>query len=180
VVLKPVVPVRPNEVVNVFTADRMPATIIASSPTTNTGELRENGGDVFVDVAALESPSRYRTRSRHAAQLRFSDFGELFPNDGGVQPFRGRFYNAEECKRMRTWLWVVQATVFGSARGGNDFVASTLHINGQPYHRHSHCAGTDSAPAERLVSRPISGVPLGHAFRNSVQLSAIPKRRMTC
>ena len=52
----------------------------------------------------------------------------------GVQPFRGRFYNAEECKPNANMAVVVASYGFWKRNGGrNDFVGSTLHINGQPY-----------------------------------------------
>src|SRR5213076_2038083 len=52
----------------------------------------------------------------------------------GVQPFRGRFYNAEECKPNANSAVVVTSYGFWKRNGGrNDFVGSTLHINGQPY-----------------------------------------------
>ena len=54
VVLKPVVPVRPAEVVNVFTARQNASRDYRQFSYNEYRELRENGGDVFVDVAALE------------------------------------------------------------------------------------------------------------------------------
>src|SRR5215470_1329372 len=54
VVLKPVVPVRPNEVVNVFTARQNASHDYRQFSYNEYRELRENGGDVFADVAALE------------------------------------------------------------------------------------------------------------------------------
>ena len=54
VVLKPVVPVRPAEVVNVFTARQNASHDYRQFSYNEYRELRENGGDVFVDVAALE------------------------------------------------------------------------------------------------------------------------------
>ena len=54
VVLKPVVPVRPAEVVNVFTARHNASHDYRQFSYNEYRELRENGGDVFVDVAALE------------------------------------------------------------------------------------------------------------------------------
>src|SRR5437667_7617008 len=54
VVLKPVVPVRPNEVVNVFTARQNASHDYRQFSYNEYRELRENGRDVFVHVAALE------------------------------------------------------------------------------------------------------------------------------
>src|SRR5256714_13076625 len=54
VVLKPVVPLRPAEVVNVFTARQNASHDYRQFPHNEYRELRENGEAVFVDVAALE------------------------------------------------------------------------------------------------------------------------------
>src|SRR6476659_7482149 len=52
----------------------------------------------------------------------------------GVQAFRGRFYNAEECKPNANMAVVVSSYGFWKRNGGrDDFVGSTLQINGQPY-----------------------------------------------
>jgi hypothetical protein len=52
----------------------------------------------------------------------------------GVHPFRGRFYNAEECKPNANIPVVVASYGFWKRQGGRpDFVGSTLQINGQPY-----------------------------------------------
>src|SRR5262245_2730725 len=54
VVLKPVVPVRPAEVVNAFTARQNASHDYRQFSYNEYRELRENGGDVFADVAELE------------------------------------------------------------------------------------------------------------------------------
>src|SRR2546425_1231332 len=54
VVLKPVVPVRPNEVVNVFTARQNASHDYRQFSYDEYRELRENGGDVVAEGAALE------------------------------------------------------------------------------------------------------------------------------
>ncbi len=52
----------------------------------------------------------------------------------GVQPFRGRFYNAEECRPNANIPVVVASYGFWKRMGArNDFVGSTLQINGAPY-----------------------------------------------
>ena len=52
----------------------------------------------------------------------------------GVQPYRGRFYSAEECKPNANIAVVVASHGFWKRQGSrNDFVGSTLQINGQPY-----------------------------------------------
>src|ERR671937_1574973 len=54
VALKPVVPVRPGEVVNVFTARQNASHDYRPFSYNEYRELRENGGDVFADLAAIE------------------------------------------------------------------------------------------------------------------------------
>src|SRR6267143_706485 len=54
VVLRSPIPLRPNEVANIFTARQNASHDYRQFSYTEFRELRENGGDVFVDVAALE------------------------------------------------------------------------------------------------------------------------------
>ena len=97
-------------------------------------ELRENGRDVFADVAALEFAvagiGRDHEMRRSFAFLTSENFFSLM----GVKPFRGRFYNAEECRPNANVPVVVASYAFWKRMGGRaDFVGSALHINGQPY-----------------------------------------------
>src|SRR5438094_9722704 len=98
VVLKPVVPVRPNEVVNVFTARQNASHDYRQFSYNEYRELRDNGGDVFADVAALEFAvagiGRDHEMRRSFAFLTSENYFSMM----GTQPFRGRFYNVEECK----------------------------------------------------------------------------------
>src|SRR5215468_1384783 len=134
VVLKPVVPVRPNEVVNVFTARQNATHDYRQFSYNEYRELRENGGDVFVDVAPLEFAvagiGRDHDMRRSFAFLTSENYFPMM----GVQAFRGRFYNAEECKPNANMPVVVASYGFWKRNGGpDDFVGSTLHINGRPY-----------------------------------------------
>src|SRR6266550_4729387 len=134
VVLKPVVPVRPNEVVNVFTARQNASHDYRQFSYNEYRELRENGGEVFVDLAALEFAvagiGRDHEMRRSFAFLTSENYFAMM----GVQPFRGRFYNAEECKPNANISVVVASYGFWKRQGGRaDFVGSTLQINGQPY-----------------------------------------------
>jgi hypothetical protein len=54
VVLHPVVPVRPNEVVNIFTTRRNASHDYRQFSYNEYRDLHDNGGDVFADVAAIE------------------------------------------------------------------------------------------------------------------------------
>ena len=133
-VLRPMVPVRPQEVVNVFTCRQNANHDYRQFSYNEFRELKENGGDLFVDLAALEFAvagiGRDHEMRRSFAFLTSENFFSLM----GVQPFRGRFYNAEECKPNANIAVVVASYGFWKRQGGhNDFVGSTLQINGQPY-----------------------------------------------
>src|SRR2546421_2663757 len=97
-VLHPVVPLRPNEVVNVFTARQNASHDYRQFSYTEYRELRGNGGDVFADLAALELAvagiGRDHEMRRSFAFLTSENYFSLM----GTKPYRGRFYNAEECK----------------------------------------------------------------------------------
>src|SRR5437667_6897431 len=134
VVLHPVVPLRPNEVVNVFTARQNASHDYRQFSYNEYRELRENRGEVFVDVAALAFAV---AGIGHDHEMRrsfaFLTSENYFPMMG-VQAFRGRFYNAEECKPNANMAVLVSSYGFWKRNGGrDDFVGSTLHINGQPY-----------------------------------------------
>lgn len=133
-VLHPVVPVRPNEVVNVFTARQNASHDYRQFTYNEYRELRDNGGDVFTDVAALEFAvagiGRNHEMRRSFAFLTSENYFSLM----GTQPFRGRFYNAEECKPNANIAVVVASYGFWKRMGSrSDFIGSMLHINGQPY-----------------------------------------------
>src|SRR5438094_172822 len=134
VVLKPVVPVRPAEVVNVFTARQNASHDYRQFSYNEYRELRENGGDVFADLAALEFAvagiGRDHEMRRSFAFLTSENYFSLM----GTKPYRGRFYSAEECKPNANIAVVVASYGFWKRMGGRtDFVGSTLQINGQPY-----------------------------------------------
>src|SRR6516162_939406 len=134
VLLKPVVPLRPAEVVNVFTARQNASHDYRQFSYNEYRELRENGGDVFADVATLEFAvagiGRDHEMRRSFAFLTSENYFPML----GVQAFRGRFYNAEECKPNANMAVVVASYGFWKRQGDrNDFVGSTLQVNGQPY-----------------------------------------------
>src|SRR5437762_3133422 len=134
VVLHPVVPLRPSEVVNVFTARQNASHDYRQFSYNEFRELRENGKDVFSDIAALEFAvagiGRDHDMRRSFAFLTSENYFSIM----GVQPFRGRFYSTEECKPNANVAVVVASYGFWNRMGGrSDFVGSTLQINGQPY-----------------------------------------------
>src|SRR3989440_1608261 len=134
VVLHPMVPLRPAEVVNVFNCRQNANHDYRQFSYNEFRELRGNGGDLFVDLAALEFAvagiGRDHEMRRSFAFLTSENYFSLM----GVKPFRGRFYSAEEARPNANVPVVVASYGFWKRMGGrNDFVGSTLQINGQPY-----------------------------------------------
>jgi len=134
VVLHPVVPERPNEVVNVFSARQNASHDYRQFSYNEYRELRVDGGDVFADVAALEFAvagiGRDHEMRRSFAFLTSENYFSLM----GAKPYRGRFYSGEECKPNANITVVVTSYGFWKRMGSRaDFVGSTLQINGQPY-----------------------------------------------
>jgi putative ABC transport system permease protein len=134
VVLRPVIPLRAEEVVNVFTARQNANHDYRQFSHTEYRELRENGRDIFADLAGLEFAvagiGRDHDMRRSFAFLTSENFFSLM----GVQPVLGRFYNADECRPNANVPVVVASYGFWKRMSGRpDFVGSTLQINGQPY-----------------------------------------------
>jgi len=134
VVLHPMVPLRPEEVVNVFNCRQNANHDYRSFSYNEYRELRENGGDLFVDLAALEFAvagiGHDHEMRRSFAFLTSENYFSLM----GVKTFRGRFYTAEEARPNANVPVVVASYGFWKRTGGrNHFVGSTLQINGQPY-----------------------------------------------
>src|SRR5438552_3755704 len=134
VVLRPMVPLRQAEVLNIFTARQNTNHDYRQFSHTEYRDLRENGGDLFADLAALEFAvagiGRDHEMRRSFAFLTSENFFSLI----GLPPVRGRFYTAEECRPNANVPVVVASYAFWKRMGGrNDFVGSNLQINGQPY-----------------------------------------------
>jgi putative ABC transport system permease protein len=134
VVLRPMIPLRANEVVGIFTARQNANHDYRPFSHTEYRDLRENGSDLFVDLAALEfgvaGIGRDHEMRRSFAFLTSENFFLLM----GVQPVRGRFYTAEECRPNANIPVAVASYAFWKRMGGrNDFIGSNLQINGQPY-----------------------------------------------
>jgi putative ABC transport system permease protein len=134
VVLRPMIPLRAKEVVGIFTARQNASHDYRQFSHTEYRDLRENGSDLFVDLAALEfgvaGIGRDHDIRRSFAFLTSENFFSLM----GVQPVRGRFYTAEECRPNANIPVVVASYAFWKRMGGrNDFIGSNLQINGQPY-----------------------------------------------
>src|SRR6266702_835213 len=134
VVLRPMVPVQPNEVVNVFNCRQNANHDYRQFSYNEFRDMRENNGEVFVDLAALEFAvagiGRDHEMRRSFAFLTSENYFSMM----GTQPFRGRFYNVEECEPNANIAVVVSSYGFWKRMGSrNDFVGGTIQINGQPY-----------------------------------------------
>ena len=134
VVLRPMIPLRASEVVGIFTARQNASRDYRQFSHTEYRDLRENSGDLFVDLAALEfgvaGIGRDHEMRRSFAFLTSENFFSLM----GVQPVRGRFYTAEESRPNANIPVVVASYAFWKRMGGrNDFIGSNLQINGRPY-----------------------------------------------
>jgi putative ABC transport system permease protein len=128
------IPVRPEEVVNVFTARQNASHDYRRFSHMEYRELRENRGNVFADVAALEwelaGIGDEQNMRRNLVFLTSENFFSLM----GVRPVIGRFYNAEECRPNANLPVVVASYALWKRMGGRqDFVGSKLRINGRSY-----------------------------------------------
>jgi len=134
VVLRSPIPLRPKEIVNVFTARQNASHDYRQFSYDEYRELRGNGGDVFVDLAAIEFAVAGIGRDHEMRRSFAFITSENYFSMMGAQPFRGRFYNAEECKPNANLAVVVASYGFWKRNGARaDFVGSTLQVNGQPY-----------------------------------------------
>jgi hypothetical protein len=173
VVLRPMVPLRPQEVVNIFNCRQNANHDYREFSYNEYREMSENG-EVFAKLAALEFAvagiGRDHEMRRSFAFLTSENYFSLM----GVQPFRGRFYNAEECKPNANVAVVVTSYGFWKRMGArNDFVGSALQINGQPYIVIG-IAPEGFSGASALI-RPISGCR-SESVRNLAPPLAIPRR----
>jgi hypothetical protein len=132
VILKPVISLRPAEVVNVFTA-RQGASHDYRQFSHNEYRALRDSGDVFADVAAVQFAlagiGRDESMRRSFAFLTSENIFALL----GTKPALGRFYNAEECKPNANIPVVVASYSFWKHLGGRaDLIGSTIRVNGQP------------------------------------------------
>jgi predicted permease len=132
VVLKPVVRVRPAEVVSVFSA-KQNAKDYRQFSHAEYQVLRENS-DVFADVAAVNFALAGIGRDEGMRRSFIFMTSENFFALAGVNPAMGRFYNANECRPNANIPVAVASHGFWKRMGGKlNFVGSTLFVNGQPF-----------------------------------------------
>lgn len=133
VVLRPVVPVRPAEVVNVFTARQDATHDYRPFSYREFTALRENN-PVFNDVGAmgfaLAGIGRGDNMRRSFIFLSSENFFSLV----GAKPAVGRFYDAAECKPGANIPVVVASYPYWKKLGGRaDLIGKPLTVNGQTY-----------------------------------------------
>ena len=131
--LRPVVPLRPAEVVNLFTARQDANKDYRQFSHGEFLALRENN-DLFADVAAVQFAlagiGRDESMRRSFAFFVSDNFFHLV----GTAPAAGRFFSAAECRPNSNVPVVVASWSFWQHEGGRpDFVGSTLRVNGRPY-----------------------------------------------
>ncbi|MGH8093394.1 MAG: ABC transporter permease [Chthoniobacterales bacterium] len=133
VILRPVIPLRASEVVNVFTARQGAAHDYRPFSYDEFSTLRENG-DVFADVAAMQFSlagiGRDGGMRRSFVFLTSSNYFSLI----GVKPVVGRFYNEAECRPDANLPVVVASYPYWKKLGGRaDLIGKPLTVNGQTY-----------------------------------------------
>ena len=133
VLLRPVVPLRPAEVVNVFTARQNAAHDYRQFSYAEFSTLRENT-DVFADVAALQFALAGIGRDEGMRRSFVFLTSENFFTLEGVRPLLGRFYDAAEARPNANAPVAVASYSFWKRLGGRaDLVGKPLTINGQTY-----------------------------------------------
>ena len=133
VILRPVIPVRPDEVVNLFTAKQGAAKDYRQFSHAEYLALRD-ATDTFADVAAM-NPILAGIGADDAVRRSFAFFvSENYFAMLGTAPAAGRFFSAEESRPGAARAVVVASYALWQRLGGrDDFVGSTLRVNGQPY-----------------------------------------------
>ena len=133
VVLRPLVPLRPGEVVNLFNGQQGADRGFRPFSHAEYLALRE-AKDTFTEVAATYLTSAGIDRDGGIRRSRAYFTSENYFSMLGVQPALGRFYNADEC-RPNAAIPVVVASyaLWQRVSGRPDFVGSTLLVNGKPY-----------------------------------------------
>ena len=133
VILRPVVPLRPAEVVNVFTAQQGATHDYRPFSYNELRALRENN-DVFSDVAGeafgLAGIGRDEAMRRSFIFLTSENFFSLM----GEKPALGRFYDAAESRPNANIPVVVASYPYWKKLGGRaDLIGKPLTLNGRTY-----------------------------------------------
>ncbi len=132
-ILRPVIPFKPHEVVNLFTARKDSNHDYRQFSHAEFEALRGRA-DMFQDVGAvtflLAGIGRDEGMHRSFAFMVSDSFFTLM----GVRPAVGRFFDAAETRPNANLPVVVVSYDFWKKSGGQpDFVGRTLQVNGRPY-----------------------------------------------
>ena len=133
VILRPIVPLRPAEVVNVFTAHEGATKDYRQFSYDEFRTLRENT-DIFADVAAMQFAlagiGRDESMRRSFVFLTSDNYFSLM----GVKPALGRFFDAAECRPNANIPVAVGSYSFWKRLGGRaDLIGKTFALNGHAY-----------------------------------------------
>ncbi len=133
VILRPIVPLRPAEVVNVFTARQNASHDYRQFSFNEFSTLRENT-DVFADVAAMQFAlagiGRGEEMRRSFVFLTSENYFALM----GTKPALGRFFDAAECRPNANIPVAVASYSYWKRLGGRaDLIGKPLIVNGQTY-----------------------------------------------
>ena len=132
-ILRPLVPLRPAEIVNVFTARKGASKDYRQFSHAEYLALRE-AKDVFADVAAIQFGLAGIGRDGEIRRSFAFFTSENFFSLCGVAPALGRFYSAEECRPNANLPVVVTSYSYWQRAGGKaDFLNSALRVNGKSY-----------------------------------------------
>ena len=133
VILRPVVPLRPAEVVNVFTARQGAAHDYRPFSYNEFRTLRENN-DTFADVAAIGFAVAGLGREEGMRRSFIFITSENFFSLMGVKPVVGRFYDAAESRPGANIPVVVASYPYWKKLGGRaDLIGKPLIVNGQAF-----------------------------------------------
>jgi predicted permease len=130
--LRPMVPSKPAEVVNIFTARQGPNRDYRSFSYEEYTALRE-ANPVFRDVAALSFTLVGMGRDESLRRSFVFFVSDNFFSLLGVRPAAGRFFTAAESRPNAGSPVVIASYALWQRLGGRpDFVGSTIQVNGQP------------------------------------------------
>jgi putative ABC transport system permease protein len=133
IILRPLIPVRPAEVVNLFTARKDASKDYREFSHAEFTTL-QSATDTFAGVAALNTLlagiGQDETMRRSFAFMVSGNYFSLL----GTTPAAGRFFNEEESRPNANLPVVIVSHALWQRSGGQpDFIGSTLRINGQPH-----------------------------------------------
>ena len=173
--LRPAVPLKPEEVVCIFTGSRDAKRSFRQFSYAEFTALREANA-VFQDVAAVNfnyvSLGREMELQRSFAFMVSDNYFRLM----GTQPVAGRFFTAEETRPNAAQRVVVASYKLWQKQGGRaDFVGSSLLVNGQA-HTVIGISPEGFSGVSALVA-PEIWLPFGLFGENTAAFGETPKSR---